>query len=196
MGNYNKHKHLKLIRGQRILQQLEDYEHRLSETSYADLEQNTMNFIPPSEKRQWATDPIHITEMRLTPYQQSNALEVDSVADSDEKQYQTIILFQDVIFEEQDEGDNVTFTGADEQDYNIIPIRLNDSNVKVRCECLDFRWRFAMYNSRDGSLYGDPPGNYQKKTNRPSVNQRNVPGVCKHLLKTVLAMRDAGLVQS
>lgn len=191
----NKNRHLKLIRGKRILQQLERYESQLDETTYSELEQNTMNFIPPSEKRQWATDPIQIVQIKLTPYEQSDALEAHCTANSEGSKYQTIILFDSVIFEQEDQGDNVTFLGTDNEEYNISPINLNNSNVKVRCECLDFRWRFAIYNSRDQSLYGDPPGNYQKQTDRPSVNQRNVPGVCKHLMKTVIALRDAGLVR-
>lgn len=190
--NRTTHKSFQVIRGQRILDQL----NRLDETSYSELYQNTMNFIPSSEKRQWATDPIQVNEMKLTPFEQSDSLQVECVVKSDDKEYQSIILFDRINYEEQDQGDNVTFVGTDDQEHHIEPIRLNESNVKVRCQCLDFRWRFAIYNAQDNSLYGDPPGPYQKQTDRPSVNQRNVPGVCKHLMKCVIALRDSGLIKN
>lgn len=184
-------KKYQVIRGKRILQQLQQIE---EQSTFAELERNTTNFIPPSEKRQWATDPIQIDQMQLIPYEQSSSLMVQSVARNDEKKYQTIILFNDVTFEQEDTGQNVTFRAPDNQEHNVQRIQLNQSTVKVKCDCLDFRWRFAIYNAEDNSLYGDSPGLYQKTTNRPPNNPRNVPGVCKHLLKTVQALQQSGLV--
>jgi hypothetical protein len=104
------------------------------------------------------------------------------------------MLFSDVVYEDGDQGDNVTFKGSDNQEYHIQPIQLSRNNVKVRCSCLDFRWRFALWNSKDGSLYGDPPGPYKKKTNRPPVNPQRVPALCKHLMKTTIALKQSGVL--
>jgi hypothetical protein len=179
---------LLLIRGARIIQQLNEA------STYQDLENKTLAFIPPSRKRQHAVDPIQITQMKLVPYRNSGALQVEGLAQSDGKKYDTIMLFSDVVYEDGDQGDNVTFKGSDNQEYHIQPIQLSRNNVKVRCSCLDFRWRFALWNSKDGSLYGDPPGPYKKKTNRPPVNPQRVPALCKHLMKTTIALKQSGVL--
>ncbi len=178
---------LLVIRGQRIIDQLD-------ETSYQELENKTIAFIPPTRKRQYAVDPVQIVQMKLVPYRTSGALQVHGVANSAGKKYDTIMLFSEVMYEDGDQSDNVTFKASDNEDYHITPIQLNASNVKVRCSCLDFRWRFSLWNSKDGSLYGDPPPPYQKTTNRPPVNPQRVPALCKHLMKTMIALKQAGLV--
>lgn len=179
---------LLVIRGARIITQLNE------ESTYQDLENKTLAFIPPSKKRQHAVDPIQIVQMKMVPYRNSGALQVQGVAQSSGKKYDTIMLFSDVIYEDADQGDNVSFKAADNQEYHIIPIELSKNNVKVRCSCLDFRWRFALWNSKDGSLYGDPPGPYQKTTNRPPVNPQRVPALCKHLMKTTIALKQSGVL--
>lgn len=177
-----------LIRGERILNQL------LDETTYQELENKTLAYIPPSVKRQYAVDPIQIVQLKLLPYRNSNVLEAHAIANSEGMKYEPSIMFNDVMFEDGDQNDNVSFVGSDKEEHHIMPIQLNQSNVKVRCTCLDFRWRFALWNSKDGSLLGEPPGPYQKKTDRPPVNPQRVPGICKHLMKTMIALKQAGLV--
>jgi hypothetical protein len=181
---------LQVIRGQRIIDQLQ----QLDETTYQELEKQTWGFLPSSVKRQYAVDPIQITQLKLIPYINSNTLQVEAVASSAGKKYDPVILFSGVVFEDTDEGDNITFVGSDNDEYHISPIRLAENTVKVSCTCLDFRWRFALWNNKDGSLLGPPPGPYKKKTNRPPVNPKRVPGVCKHLMKTVIALKQSGIV--
>lgn len=179
----------KLVRGQRVLQALEE------EVSYTDLEQNTKRFVPPSEKRQHATGPVQISKMQFVPYTGSNTLLVKADVNSNGHHYTSMMMFEgDVEFHEQDQPNNVTFRAADNQQYSITPISLQDHNVKVRCDCLDFRWRFSIWNAEKEGLYGDPPGLYMKKTDRPSVNPRRVPGLCKHLLKMAQELRRTKIV--
>ena len=179
-----------LIRGPRIIKQLE-------EATYADLENNTMKFTPPSKKRQNAIDPIRIVQMQLVAAPQSGTLEIQGVAQSDSgNKYQSILFFNDVVFEEGDTPQNMSFTGADKQDYHIQPISLTTNNCKARCTCLDFRWRFAIHNQENDALYGPGPGIYQKApdSNRPPNNPQGVPGLCKHLMKLAIELRNSGIV--
>jgi hypothetical protein len=84
---------------------------------------------------------------------------------------------------------------SDGQDYHVQPLQLAGHNVKVRCNCMDFYFRFANYNAQDKSLVGKPPPLYRRKTTtRPPVNPGQVPGMCKHLLKLVQTLQGAGLV--
>jgi len=178
-----------LIRGPRIIKQLE-------EATYADLETNTMRFVPPSKKRQHATDPIQIQQIQLIPAPPSGTLEAQAIALSNGNKYQPIIFFNNVAYEREDTPQNITFTGADAQEYHVQPISLRTNNCKVRCTCLDFRWRFSVQNQEKDALYGPGPGIYQKVpgSTRPPNNPQGVPGLCKHLLKLAIELRNSGIV--
>lgn len=191
------------IRGARIASQLEEF---LAETTYTELERNTLNAMP-GKNRQEQTASVQIRNLELVPYE--GALGVNSQVNSinSGNAYQPQIMFLDVNYvnvenaegEEQQAIENdprtVTFQAADGKDYTIEPIFLSRNNCKVRCTCLDFRWRFAMYNDKDGSLFGEGPGLYQKKTQREPNNPQQVPGVCKHILKLVAELKTNRVVQ-
>lgn len=183
----------KLIRGARIVQQIDRL---FEENTYGDLERRTLAFNPPSEKRQHAIDPIQITAMELDVARESGNLQVNATAQSDSgKQYQPQMLFSNVIYEDNDQNDNISFKASNGDTYHIIPINLNTENVKVRCSCLDFYWRFGTQNHSSGSLLGKPPPMYQKRSqNHPPANPTNTPGLCKHLMKVAIALKQAGIV--
>lgn len=184
-------KNMKFLRGARLLQWTKQ---SLEEVTLTDLQRNIVTDFPNTTKRQHATDPVQIVEMKLSPAIPTGDLLCDCAAKSENKVYDTKILFLQVNYEDDDTPQNVTFTGADGETYNITPISLTKSNVKVRCDCLDFRWRFSVWNDSRNALYGDPPPPYQKKTDRPPVNPNQTPGICKHLIKTVDALGQAGLI--
>lgn len=58
------------------------------------------------------------------------------------------------------------------------------TDVKVRCSCMDFRFRFSDVNADKDGLYGKRFPPYIRKTDtRPPVNPSSAPGLCKHLYK-------------
>ncbi len=177
-----------LVRGARVIAQLNEAK------TLIQLKRETDRFTPKTTKRQYATDPIQVNQMKLVPYVNSGALQVDSVTKSSGKTYETTILFTRVDFQEENTPANVTFVASDGDPYNIAKIPLVSTNVKVRCDCLDFYWRFSTWNNKRKSLYGDPPGPYQKKTDRPPVNPKKKAALCKHLLRSVEALQQAGIV--
>lgn len=185
---------LKLIRGARIIQQM----NRLDEASYGELERRTLSFTPASEKRQWAIDPIQVTQMELVAARESGNLQVNAIVSSDSgKEYQSQMVFDDVVYEDGDQSDNISFIAAGNDEYHIIPIKLNQSNVKVRCTCLDFYWRFAKTNQTAQSLLGDGPPPYQKRSAaHADANPTNAPGLCKHLMKVAIALKEARIVSN
>ena len=189
---------LKLIRGSRINQQLEIETALLTEESTLRvLDTNTRQFQPPSAKRQHATGPVNIVQVQTIPFAPSGELKVETVARSGEsgKTYHPILMFQDVQYEEADTDQNVSFTGHDGKEHHIQPISLAKNNVKVRCDCLDFYYRFFPHNNADKSMYGNVPRPYVRKTNtRPPANPQKVPGLCKHLLAAAEALINTGLI--
>jgi len=168
---------------------------QLRETTYQELERQTLTFVPPTIKRQFSVDPIQITQLQLTPSRESETLQAHGVAQSAGHKYDPTVLFTNVLYDDGDQPDNITFVASDGEEYYIDPILLARSNCKVGCNCLDFYWRFAVWNATDDSLLGTVPGPYVKTTNRPPVNPRRVSGVCKHIMKLIIALKDAGLVR-
>lgn len=179
---------MRLVRGARILQWLE-------EAPYTDLERGTLQFTPPTKKRQHATGPVQIARMVLHPAPQSGVLEVRSEAMSEGKKYTPAITFEGVEYQEQEQPWSITFKGADNNDYNISPIPLRNQNAKVYCNCLDFYWRFATWNAKANSLMGEPPRPYVRKTNtHPPANEKQTPGLCKHLLRLAQELKQNRIV--
>ncbi len=184
----------KLIRGVRFFEAILEQE-RLDEKSLTSLSQSTLRFQPPTTKRQHATGPIRIVQLQLNPAIPSRILKVEAVAQSGQKTYDPVLQFSEIDFDEEDTDQNVTFMGSDGEQHHIVPISMMRNNVQVKCTCLDFFYRFASYNFVDGSLYGEKPPPYRRRTlNRPPANILKIPGLCKHLIKTGEALKQSGLV--
>ncbi len=171
--------------------------HRMQESSLQSLETNIKRGFPNTKKRQYATGTVQIPNMKMTPYVPSQALLVDAQATNEGRRNNPQIFFRGIVFEPEETQTNVTFTGSDNQEYNIVQaVPINIENVQVRCTCLDFHYRFAQQNARDGSLYGPAPPKYKRKTEtRPPANPMKVPGMCKHLLKLEEELQKTGIVE-
>lgn len=180
----------RLLRGARIVEQLNEV------STEPQLYNNIERGFPETRKRQHATGEVNISNVEYIPYVGTKYLHVRSISTSNGHQYTQALQFMNVAFEPADTPENATFTATDNQDYHVAPIDLNDHNVKVRCGCLDFHFRFANYNSQDKSLVGRPPPLYiRKTTTRPPANPSRVPGMCKHLLALVETLQGSGLVK-
>lgn len=179
---------LKIIRGKRILQQM------IQEASYGTLDANTRSKMPPTTKRQHVVPKQYVQTLTLIPALPSKSLKVETTVKGETSNYNTILQFDNVSFEKIETTKNVEVTGVDGKKYYIKPINLKSNNVKVHCDCLDFKWRFSLWNLRNNSLYGQAPSPYTNKSNRPPVNPLKVPGVCKHLIKTVETLQETGLI--
>jgi hypothetical protein len=181
----------KFIRGKRIDEQLQ-------EATLAALNQNTQGFQPPSERRQHVVAPIQIKSMQLIPMrgQRDNGqLKVEAKVQSGPNAYDSTIMFDGVIFEDQDRPDNVSFMGPDKQEAHMVPIQLAKNNAEVRCTCLDFYFTFSKWNQSDNSLYGEPPKPYTPKTQRAPRNPTHRPGLCKHLLRVMQELKNERVVR-
>lgn len=179
----------RLIRGARILQQLDE------DSTATQLRNNIVTSFPNTKKRQNATNEVNVTSIQYVPFVGTKMLHVKATTQSNGNAYHQSLQFLRVGFESNNTPENVTFTGSDGREYNIQPIPLASHNVKVRCNCLDFYHRFAMWNFNDNSIVGRAPIPYRRKTTtRPSVNPDHVPGMCKHLLKVIDRMRSDGLI--
>jgi hypothetical protein len=180
----------KLIRGARILQQLNE------DSSEDQLDTNIRTAWPNTKKRQNATGEVVINNIQYIPYIGTKFLHVKSTSLSNGHTYNQALQFMRVVFDTADTEENVTANATDGTEFHCQPIDLVNHNCKVRCNCLDFHYRFSWHNKNDNSLVGRAPLPYRRKTtNRPSVNPTAIPGLCKHLLKLVEILQGSGLVK-
>jgi len=194
----NKHmcNNLQFIRGQRILNQLSEFI-LFEQSTYDHLYNNVLKYIPVTSMRQLpnAVDPVQINKVEVLPFLGTKNLNVKTLAVNQGKSYSPNIIFNNVVFEDEDTNENVTFTAKNNQEYHMQQIDLTQHNVRVNCQCLDFRYRFAYFNAKDKSLVGSAPPPYQRISNRGPVNPQKVPGVCKHIIASIKALQHSGMVK-
>lgn len=216
----NDTKNFKLLRGARIIQQMDEThihhpgcgcDAHLEEASYGELERNTLNFIPKTKKRQFAMAPLQVQGMEFTPYPNANNLLVEGIVKNNDSEterktgrqavYNPKILFQGVEFhqpeneEEVADPNTLTIEAKNGREFTISPIMLNQINTRVYCNCLDFFWRFSFYAHKQQALLGYDVGTYRKKTNRPPVNPQQKPALCKHLLQMAVELKNSKVVK-
>lgn len=104
------------------------------------------------------------------------------------------ILFGDCDILTEDPNDRNYFSCMYEgKMYWIKKFDKHRNTVTFRCSCSNFFFVWAYSNAKHGVLYGPPPRPFKKKTNRPPVNARNLPGMCKHIFNAWALLRNSGL---
>jgi hypothetical protein len=139
---------------------------------------------------------VQIQEVTLVPAIQNKTLTAKSRTRSTNGFYETIIEFSGVDYFREGGNGRQEFQGSDGATYWIDPIRPYKSNVKVRCGCLDFYFRFSVWDQRDKALNGPPPAPYHRKTDTyPPVNPSELSGVCKHIIALVEYLTKQKLIR-
>lgn len=167
----------------------------LVETPLAQLYNNTLTHFDTPRKQ--SSGRVQVVKKLFIAAPGSGSIEVASHTRSSAKTYQSRMFFENIDYVDAEEagGETTTFTASDGQDYIIIPISFSGNDVKVSCSCLDFYYRFSVWNNADGSLYGNPPPPYVKKTDREPLNPDRVPGLCKHLIALTDELRQENFLK-
>ena len=160
----------------------------LLESSLSDLYQSTVEAFPRTTLRQYATHPIVITNLRWTPFVGMKTLFIKGLAQHETREYNTIVLLKGIDYT----GEGIVITASDGMEYSFVKPSLENTDVAVRCQCPDFHWRFNFYNHLDKSLYGSKRGPYESQGG-PPANPLELPGMCKHVIKTIKVLHEAGL---
>jgi hypothetical protein len=163
----------------------------LLELTLYQLNRSTQNGF--DAKRKQAAPRMNLTNVKYTPTMENGkqglTVTSDCISGDSGNHYKQVIVFQKVKLLPEDSPQARTFEGPDGQPFHVDNYSLQAADVKVRCNCLDFYWRFTNFNFKQRALQGDPNPPYVRKTNRPPVNPMQKPGICKHiyqLLKTVV----------
>ena len=168
----------------------------LIETSLRELYDSAVAAYPRTGLRQHATQPIVITNLRWLPYLGVRTLFVKGLAQSEGHEYNPMIQFKGVNYKTAGNNsitETVKLYADDGMLYELERLSLDGTQVNLRCNCPDFRWRFSYYNSLDGSLYGRKPAPYKAEGRRPPANPKEMPGVCKHLIKLQEVLQQTNL---
>lgn len=160
----------------------------LNESNLNDLYTSTVSAFPATTLRQHAIDPIKIAGLSVIPFKGMNSVYFKGIAQNENREYRPIILFKEVKF---DHSNSIHVVADDGMTYHFKQLSPRENNIIVRCDCKDFHWRFQHYNHLDSSLYGRDRKKYEG--NYPA-NPKELPGMCKHLIKMSHALRDSGLL--
>ena len=159
------------------------------ESSLMDLYNSTILGFPNCPLRQYATDTIKITNLRWTPFIGMKTLFIKALAQNEGKEYNPIVLFKKVNYN----GDEVTIIASEGEEVSFDRLSTETTDVLLRCNCPDFFWRFNYYNHLDKALQGPKRRKYESKGVGPPANPSEMPGMCKHLMKTAKVLKEAGI---
>lgn len=156
----------------------------LLELNYNDLENRTTTYM--GKERSDKSDKVQITNMSFIPMQANGQLKIGANTTSNNgHDYWSTIIFSNIVYLNEDEPQSYTFKAIDNKDYIIEKVP-RTVQCKVSCSCLDFYYRFAVWDHRYQALDGLPPPPYiRKTTTRPDVNPFKTPGLCKHIMAVV-----------
>jgi hypothetical protein len=172
-----------------------DWMTHLDESALNDLYQSTVAAFPRTTRRQHATDPVKIVELAWTPFLGVKTLFIKVTEESVSSVYQPMVLFKQVRYHpEKDSQGLVEIVASDGRHYVLERLSYADNDVLLRCDCADFRWRFNYYDYLDSSLYGSKRRKYESQGG-PPANPKEMPGMCKHLIKLVQSLDHAGLME-
>lgn len=157
----------------------------LNESSLIDLYKSAVEAFPRTTKRQHVTGPIVIEELRCTPFLGVKTLFIRAEAVNESRHYRPMILIKGINYK----GNGAKILASDSKIYEFDKILIEKNNVNVRCNCADFTWRFNYYDHIDNSLYGNKRKKYESKGG-PPANPLQLPGMCKHLMKTMQKLQE------
>jgi len=164
-----------------------------NEATLIDLYQSTVEAFPNTTKRQYATDPIKIVKLEWTPFLGVKTLFIKGHATNEGSFYMPMVLFKAVNYKEKIGKDVVELHTHKGEQVFLEKLNFFDNDVLLRCNCADFNWRFTHWNSVNKSLYGRDRKKYEAKHFPGSANPKELPGMCKHLIKTIKVLRESGI---
>lgn len=163
------------------------------ESTYDELYQSAVDAFPNTRMRQHATGPIKVSGVMWTPFVGLKTILVRAMATNEDRQYNPIVLFKNVAYENDPTAETVTLKVSKNESRHLKPLKTDENQILVRCNCEDFKWRFRHFNHEDRSLYGRDGAPYESKGG-PPANPMEMAGCCKHLMKMIEVLKKTGLI--
>jgi len=165
----------------------------LMELSLSNLRNNVkMNF---GNERETRSNRINVSNYQAIPSVSDKTLLLKARIKGEESTYQVQVRFTNSSFSDVAQIGYTPIKAMDGREYFVKQFTLSQTQAKVKCTCLDFHYRFSVWNHSKKSLEGDPPPPYIKKTDSPPVNPNKVPGACKHIIKFMNFLKGEKIVR-
>ena len=164
----------------------------LIESTWPELYQSAVDAFPGTTCRQYAVDPIAISEIMIVPFVGFRTLFIRGTATNEEREYRPMVLVKGIGYHDDRQSGDIQIRASDGQDYWLEQPTMDDSEILLRCNCNDFNFRFTHYNFLDKSLYGRNRKKYYGHL--WEANPRHLPGLCKHLIKFGIILKNSGLI--
>lgn len=165
----------------------------LLELSLSNLRNNvSRNF---GDKRIRRSNMIKVSNYQAIPSIGEKSILFKANIVGEESNYKVSIRFVNVQFSNEPNPDYAEIKAMDGMTYYMKKATAAQTQVRVKCNCLDFYYRFSVWNHSKKSLEGDPPPPYVKKTDMPPVNPNKVPGACKHIIKMINFLRGEQIIR-
>lgn len=147
------------------------------------------------QEREQRSNRIQVSNYNVIPSVSDRTLLIKSRIVGEDAKYEVQIRFTNVFFSDEARPGYVQVKAMDGRDYYIKQFTASQTQAKVKCTCLDFHYRFSVWNHGRKALEGDPPKPYVKKTDSAPVNPNKVPGSCKHIMKMVNFLKGEQIVR-
>lgn len=161
------------------------------ESSLKDLYKSSERAFPNTRMRQYAIQPVKVEHLEWVPFLGVGTLFVKATIRNEGRKNESIMLFKGVGYGE--EKGRIPLMDSSGRRVFLKRLSEAENDVLVRCSCGDFFNRFNYYNSLDGSLFGRKRRKYEGK-NLWEANPKGLPGMCKHLIKMSVVIRESGLL--
>lgn len=166
------------------------------ETNISNLYSSAIKAFPKTSLRQHAIDTVRVENLIWMPFLGVKTLFIKGLIRNESKKYDCIMLFKNIIFKENEGKKLIKIRMSNGKTYFVEQINSNKNDVLVRCNCMDFYYRFNYYNHLDHSLYGRKRSKYEALERPNTANPTQKPGMCKHLIKMAKIIKETNLLIS
>jgi hypothetical protein len=160
------------------------------ESTLDELYQSAVDAFPNTTKRQHATHPVEIERIFWTPYIGMKTLMIKAEIRNEDKHYNSFIVFKGVKYHDKKAPNLIEIVDSTKKHYFLEQLSSENHDVLLRCSCGDFHWRFNYFDHLDKSLYSRKRRKYEALHNPGSANPKEMPGMCKHLMKLIEALGE------
>lgn len=164
------------------------------EATLNDLYNQSVDGFPTTKRRQFSTDTIKIDHLEWVPFLGMNTLFVKGTVNNEGRKNEAIMVFEDVKYHEKEGKGVVSLVASNGKTVYLEPLSSASNDVKVRCSCKDFYWRFLHFNKEEKALFGRDRAPYDPVTDRAPANPTETAGLCKHLMKLAKILKEAHIL--
>ena len=166
----------------------------LLELSLSNLKNNVQRAFGP--ERNQKSPRIRVANYQAIPSIQDKTLLLKFKVSGESSPYNVEVRITNVKFGSEEDTSFVSIVATDGNTYYFRQPTQSQAQAKVKCNCLDFYYRFSVWNHGKNSLEGDPPPPYVRKTDyMPPVNPTRTPGMCKHIMKVMDFLRTENIIR-